>query len=71
MGVFSSTLNQIAFLFGFIVIGYILVKIKALPANSSEVLSKLENNVFIPALVLGTFVSNFTVERINSAWKLP
>ncbi len=70
MGVFSSTLNQIAFLFGFIVIGYILIKIKALPPNASEVLSKLENNVFIPALVLGTFVSNFTAERISSAWKL-
>lgn len=70
MGVFGTTLNQIAFLFGFIVIGYVLVKLKVLPQNSAMVLSKLENTIFIPALVMGTFIENFTVERISSAWKL-
>ena len=70
MSVFTTTLNQISFLFGFIVIGYILVKLKVLPENSSAVLSKLENTVFIPALVLGTFIENFTMERIGAAWKL-
>lgn len=62
-----STLNQIIFLFGFIIIGYILAKIKVLPETSATVLSRLENNVFIPALVAGTFIENFTVERIGSA----
>ena len=70
MSVFLTTLNQIAFLFGFIVIGFILVKIKVLPENSAAVLSKLENTVFIPALVMGTFIENFTLERIGAAWKL-
>ena len=70
MSIFVSTLNQIAFLFGFIIIGYILVKLKILPENSAAVLSKLENTVFIPALVMGTFIENFTVERISIAWKL-
>jgi len=70
MSVFTTTLNQIAFLFGFIIIGYILVKIKVLPENSAAVLSKLENTVFIPALVMGTFIENFTIERIGAAWKL-
>ena len=51
MNVFSATLNQTAFLFGLIIIGYILVKCKVLPENSAAVLSKLENTVFIPALV--------------------
>ena len=51
------------FLFGFIVIGYVLVKLKVLSEDSSAVLSKLENTVFIPALVMGTFIENFTVER--------
>jgi len=67
---FLTTLNQIAFLFGFIVIGFILVKIKVLPENSAAVLSKLENTIFIPALVMGTFIENFTIERIGAAWKL-
>lgn len=70
MSVFTTTLNQIAFLFGFIVIGYILVKLKVLPEHSAKVLSKLENTIFIPALVMGTFIKNFTIERIGAAWKL-
>ena len=70
MSVFATTLNQIAFLFGFIVIGFILVKIKVIPENSAAVLSKLENTVFIPALVMGTFIENFTLERIGATWKL-
>ena len=70
MGVFSTTLNQTLFLFGLIVIGYILVKTKVLSGDSASVLSKLENNVFIPALVMKTFIENFTVERISAAWNL-
>ncbi len=70
MEIFAATLNQICFLFGFIVIGYILVKLKILPDNSATVLSKLENTIFIPALVMGTFIENFTIERIGTAWKL-
>ncbi len=70
MSIFSTTLNQTLFLFGLIVIGYILVKTKVLPENSASILSKLENTVFIPALVMETFIENFTVERISVAWKL-
>ncbi|MBO5408394.1 MAG: AEC family transporter [Clostridia bacterium] len=70
MSIFVTTLNQTSFLFGLIVIGYILIKLKVLPENSATVLSKLENNVFIPALVLKTFIENFTVERISVAWQL-
>lgn len=62
--------SQIAFLFGLIIIGYILSKRQILPDNSAAVLSKLENTVFIPALVLLTFIENFTIERISEAWKL-
>ncbi len=70
MNVFISTLNQLVFLFGFIIIGYILVKCKVLSENSSSVLSKLENTVFIPALVMSTFIENFTIEKISASWKL-
>lgn len=70
MSIFLSTLNQTAFLFSLIIIGYILVKIKMLPENAAAVLSKLENTVFIPALVMKTFMENFTVESINKAGSL-
>lgn len=71
MQIFTSTLNQTMFLFALIAIGYILAKWKFIPQNSATVLSKLENNVFVPALVMGTFMNNFTVETFSSAkWTL-
>ncbi len=70
MSVFSSTLTQTMFLFSLIAIGYFLAKKNFIPDNSATVLSKLENMILVPALVLGTFIDNFTVERIGSAWKL-
>ncbi len=70
MTVFTATLNQTAFLFLFIAVGYILSRWKFVPQNAQTVLSKLENAFFIPALVLGTFIDNFTVQTITVAWKL-
>ena len=70
MTVFLSTLNQTAFLFAFIAIGFFLAKTKRIPENSATVLSKLENLLFIPALVGGTFIKDFTVERLSSMWKI-
>ncbi len=67
MAVFFSTLNQMGFLLLLIIIGYILSRLKAVPDNTATVLSKMENNVFIPALVLGTFMSNFTPEKLQTA----
>ncbi len=64
---FGSILNQMAFLFTLVILGYILTKLKVIPENSEVVLSKLENYLFIPALVLGTFISNFTVEKLQSS----
>lgn len=70
MGILTTTLGQMMVLFVLIFLGYILAKVKAVPDNSATVLSKLENNLFVPALVLGTFVGNFTVEKLGAAWKL-
>ncbi len=69
-GVFVSTLSQTAFLFSLIIVGYILAKFKFIPESSAAVISKLENLLFVPALVTGTFITNFTVEKITSAWKI-
>lgn len=70
MDLFLATLNQMAFLFTFIIIGYILARFKFIQDGAAAVLSKLENYVFIPALVLGTFISNFTTEKLSTSWKL-
>ena len=57
-------------LFAFIAIGFILTKTKVLPDNASIVLSRLENFVFVPALVMGTFIKNFTTENIGGLWQI-
>lgn len=67
MTVFLSTLNQMAFLLLLIIIGYVLTRYGIIPDYGAGLLSKLENFVFIPALVLGTFMENFTLERIDAA----
>lgn len=54
----------------FIIIGFILVKLKIVDHGASRILSKLENTVFIPALAMGTFITNFTKEKIGIAWRL-
>lgn len=70
MNVLSATVGQMMVLFSLILMGYVVAKMKVVPENSATVLSKLENNLFVPALVLGTFVENFTVEKLSTAWKL-
>ena len=66
MDIFYTTLSQMGYLFLLILLGFILAKLKAIPENTSTVLAKLENNLFIPALVFGTFINNFTLDKISS-----
>lgn len=70
MQVLQATIGQMLVLFSFILMGYVVAKLKAVPENAASVLSKLENNLFVPALVLGTFVGNFTIEKLSTAWRL-
>lgn len=66
---FIPILNQMIFLFAFIVIGFILSKCKFIPDNSATVLSKFENIIFVPALVMGTFIKHCTPQTIVDYWK--
>ncbi|MBR4013685.1 MAG: AEC family transporter [Clostridia bacterium] len=70
MDLFLPTLNQMVFLFAFILIGYFLAKFKVVPHGSVGILAKLENWLFIPALVMQTFIGNFTVSNLGVTWKL-
>ncbi len=70
MSVLSNTLNQTLLLFLLIAAGYILVKAKIIPADGVRVLSRLENTLIIPALVMGTFISNFTVNKLSEYGRL-
>ncbi len=68
--ILNATLQQMAFLFSLIIIGYLLMKLHIVPINSETVLSKLENCLFMPAIVSSTFITNFTVDKLESAGKL-
>ncbi len=70
MEIFFSSLNQMAFLFLLIAVGFALVKLRVVASDASRVLAKLENTVFIPALVLGTFMENFTADKLASSGRL-
>lgn len=58
---FSITLYQVAKLFLFMLIGWVLTKTKVLPRTAPAILSKLEIWLFIPSLVFTTFSSQLTV----------
>lgn len=70
MEVLQATSGQMVVLFSLIAMGFITAKLKIVPDNADTVLSKLENSLFVPALVLGTFAANFTVEKLTTAGKL-
>ena len=69
MTVFVSTLNQMGYLALLVIIGYIVARIGAVPKTAFGILSKIENYILIPALVLNTFMTNFTVDRLSVSWQ--
>lgn len=70
MEILGATVSQMAVLFSFILIGWLLARLGVVDKSAAGVLAKLENNVFIPALVMGTFINNFTFEKLGPAWQL-
>lgn len=61
MHVFFVFIKQMMVLFAFIVLGYLLRKEKLLPDNAGAILAKLENMVFMPALIINVFMTNCTI----------
>lgn len=70
MTAFLTTLSQTASLLIFILLGYLLGKFRLVPENAHTTLSRLETNLFVPALVLSIFIANFTTEKLTIAWQL-
>lgn len=68
MTTFFSALNTTLLMFTFLLTGYFLKKRELLPASADTVLSRLENMVFVPALVINTFMARFTLENLSLKW---
>lgn len=62
---FVVTIQQIAIMFAFIVVGWLLGYFKVLPHTTSGVLGKLLVWVFIPASIIKSFASNFTIANLS------
>lgn len=63
-------LKQIFILAVFVFVGYFLCKTKKVDKSHTKLLSALEVNVFLPALVFKTFSDNFTVKYISENYML-
>jgi predicted permease len=70
MTLFLSTLNQMGVLGLFMIIGFVVAKLGIVDKSATALLSKLENNVFLPALVLYTFMANLNAASLSQSWKL-
>ena len=70
MSLFVSTLNQMGALGFYMIIGIVIAKLGIVDRRSTTLLSKLENNVFLPALVLYTFIENFNISSLSQSWSL-
>lgn len=68
MEIFYAVISQIGVLFSFIFIGFILRRLALLPEKTTEVFSKLENQILMPAVVINTFRTNCTVKNISEKW---
>lgn len=66
----TPILNQMIYLFVFILVGFILSRWKFIPENSAKVLSKFENMFFVPAMILNTFIKDCSVEKLKASWQL-
>ena len=65
MEVFYATLSPMLVIFMCLIIGFILNKSKLLPDTTSLVLSRLENYIFVPALVFSTFSQHFKINAFT------
>lgn len=68
--VFNATLSQMLVMLLCLLIGFILNKKKLLPENGATVLSKLENYVLVPSLIINTFMDKCTVEALSKHYEL-
>lgn len=67
---FNATLSPMLVMFTYIVIGFILKKCSIVPDNTAVVLSRLENYVIVPALIINTFMEYCTVKSLLEEYRL-
>ena len=67
---FKATLSPMLVMFMCMVIGFVANKTHIVPKNTATVASKLENYIFVPALIISTFMNYCTVASLKQQYKL-
>lgn len=67
---FKATLSPMLVMFLCILFGFVCNKKRLLPENAATVLSKLENYVIVPCLVIKTFMTYCTVASLKEQYKI-
>ncbi len=70
VSVFSATLTPMLVLFVCMIIGFLLNKKELVPRDTATVLSKLENYILVPSLVINTFTKYCTLESVKDNYRL-
>ncbi len=70
LNMFSTTLSPMLVMFLCILIGFILKKRSLLPEDAGTVMSKLENYVFVPALIISNFMNYCTLESLSENYSV-
>ena len=70
LAAFQASLSPMLVMFLCIVSGYVLNRKKLCPANTGTVLSKLESNLLVPALVINTFMKYCTPDSLKQRYSL-
>lgn len=70
MDIFRLTLTRMLVMFSFILAGFVLRKCNILPDIAASVLSRLENYIFVPALILDTFIKYCRLDTLGVNFSL-
>lgn len=65
MEFFTTTLNQMLVLFAFMLIGFLTRRLKILPEDSDRSISRLENYILVPCLIINTFMTRCTLDNLR------
>lgn len=67
---FYATLSQMLVMFLCIIIGFVANKSNIIPKNTATIISKMENYIFVPALIISTFMNYCTVSSLKQQYML-
>lgn len=70
MEIFRLTLTRMLVMFSFIFVGFVLRKSNILPDTAASVLSRCENYVFVPSLILETFINYCRIDALVQNYSL-